>query len=334
METGPVPRRRGGPIGPTAALALAALLALAPAAAAGEILFADGRREPVQEPRKDSQGRWTATREGRRTILRPGEVVVVVDDEGKETETIPPLADPPDGPGAAPALADLADPKSQTWRRSAETLAGKPTKAVLEALVALGKDPRKAVRARAIAALARQRTREGVAAAAAAILAEKDAALRRDAASELFPVTEIFRRLQTRELAERGIADRDPMVRIDFALVAPRDLAAGTEVLRTVGLKHADHHVRERAALELGHRGDGSGEAILAGMLARDRLPGLEDDRPTMERLMAKEKVEVCGILGRLGTETAREALRKAAARGPEEVRKAAERALAAMPPE
>ena len=39
------------------ALALCALVAAGPAARAAEIVFADGRREEVREPRQDAQGR-------------------------------------------------------------------------------------------------------------------------------------------------------------------------------------------------------------------------------------------------------------------------------------
>lgn len=301
-------------------------------ARAAEVVFADGRREPVTEPRRDAKGVWTATREGRRTVLEPGDVVAVVDDAGTETVTIPATADPPDAPEAAALLASLRDPKNPSWRQTADQLAERPTKSVLDALVALASDPAKESRRRAVAALARLRTREGVVAAATAILAEKDAALRRESASVLFSVQEIFRRAPTEDVVRKGIADRDAIVRIDFALLAPHDVEAAGEVLRKEGLKSGDHHVRESAAVALGRRGDGAGEGILVGMLARARLPGI-DDEALMERLMIREKVEICGILGKLATDSAKAALRKAASAGPEPVRKAAEDALAAAAP-
>lgn len=311
------------------ALALCILATTASAARAAEIIFADGRRETVQEPRKDSQGRWTAVRDGHRTSLRPGDVVVVIDDAGSESVTIPSQAEPPDAPESAAALASLRDPKNDAWRASAERLGTRPTKALLDALVALTSDANKELRSRAIVGLTMLRTKEGVTAAAAAVLAEKDATLRREAASALFAVGEIFVRSESKDLVQAGISDRDAMVRIVFASLAPLDLEAAKAVLRTDGLKHGDHHVRESAAVQLGRRGDGAGESILVGMLARARLPGIDDDA-LMERMMTREKVEVCALLGKLGTDTAKAALRKAAASGVEAVRKAAEAALAA----
>lgn len=305
------------------------LAATAPWAHAGEVLHADGRREAAQEPRLDAKGTWSALFEGRRVVLKPGDVVVVKDDAGAETVTIPAQVDPPDAPGTASALASLKDLKNDAWRRSAEQLGTRPTKALLEALVALTSDPKREVRSRAITALAEQRTKEGVVAAATAVLGEKDAGLRRDAASVLYSVGEILRRSDAKDLTQRGLGDREVMVRLAFAMLSPRDLAAAISVLRTDGLKHADHHVRESSAVELGLRGDGAGEALLVAMLARARLPGI-DDPALMERMMTREKVEICDILGKLGTETAKAALRKAAASTSEPVRKAATAALEA----
>lgn len=320
------PRRRRVTL--PALLLLPCLLAVAASwAHAGDLLHADGTHEPVQEARVDAQGRWTGVRDGHRTVLKPGDVVVITDDAGAETVTIPATAEPPDAPGTPAALSSLKDPKSGEWRTAAERLGARPTKALLDALVLLTADPKKELRSRAITALAEQRTKEGVVAAATAVLAEKDTGLRRDAASILYAVGEILRRADAKELIQRGLADKEVMVRIAFATLSPRDLEAATAVLRTDGLKHSDHHVREQTAVELGLRGDGAGEALLVNMLARAKLPGI-DDPVLMERLMTREKVEICGILGTLGTETAKAALRKATASTSESVRKAAKAAL------
>jgi hypothetical protein len=122
-------------------------------------------------------------------------------------------------------------------------------------------------------------------------------------------------------------------VRIVFALLSPHDDAAATAVLRADGIKNADHHIRESSALELGRRGDGAGESILVGMLARSRLPGFDQDTALMEQYLIREQVEVAGVLGRLGTGSAKAALRKAATSRFEPVRKAAEAALAEAAP-
>jgi hypothetical protein len=63
-------------------LAISPLPTLATAQSAAAIVFADGCREAASAPRRDSKGQWTAIRNARRTVLRPGNVVVVVDDEG------------------------------------------------------------------------------------------------------------------------------------------------------------------------------------------------------------------------------------------------------------
>lgn len=322
-------RRRTLPRVLACTAAVAALAGALAAAHAAEIVFADGRHETVQDPRRDSKGVWLATRDGHRTALKPGDVVAIIDDAGTETVTIPALADPPDAPDATAALASIRDPKDDAWLGAAERLAARPTQALVDALVALASDTRKDLRSRAVTALARLRTRESVVAAATAVLAEKDPAVRREAVNALFSVWEIFRRAPTQDLVRRGIADKERDVRIAFATLSAHDDAAATAVLRKEGLSHPDHHFRESAAVELGLRGDGSGESVLLGMLSRSKLPGI-DDAALMERLMIREKVQICGILGKLATDAGKAALRKAAASGPEAVRKAAEAALAA----
>jgi HEAT repeat protein len=200
---------------------------------------------------------------------------------------------------------------------------------VIDALVALAGDAKKDLRARAYRALTALRTRESVAAAGAAILLEKDDAARRTTASLLFAVQGIFGRADTAQTVKAGIADRDAGVRVAFAMLSPPDMEAANVVLRTDGIKHPDHHVRESAAMELGKRGDAAGETILAGMLARTSLPGAEKGEPIYERLLIEEQVAVCRILGKLGTVKGRAALAKAAKSKHEVVRKAAEAALA-----
>jgi hypothetical protein len=101
-------------------------------------------------------------------------------------------------------------------------------------------------------------------------------------------------------------------------------------VLKADGLKSSDHHDRESAALELGRRGDSSGESILVGMLARDKLPGFDGGDALMETCLIQEQVEVCRVLGKLGSDSAKAALKKATASRREAVRKAAADALAA----
>lgn len=308
------------------------LLASLATAQVPEIVLADGRHEPVEDPRQDSHGRWMATREGRRTVLKPGEVVAIVDAAGKETVTLPELADAPDPPETAAALAALRDPKNAAWREATEQLGARPSRGILDALLALASDARKEMRSRAITALARLRTRESVKAATDAVLAEKDKGLRRDAASILFSVQEIFRRCDAKDSVAAGLADKDVMVRIDFAALSPAGNAQADAVLRNEGLKHADHHVREMAALELGLRGDVAAEPELAGMLARNELPGI-DDPELMQRMLVREQVQICGIFAKSGTDTAKAALRKALSSPREAVRKAAEAALAAAAP-
>src|SRR5262245_7622978 len=216
-------------------LALIAFAISSGAADAAEVVYADGRHEAVADPRKDGKGQWLATIEGRRTVLRPGEVVVIVDDAGAETVTIPALAEPPDPPETAASLASLRDPKNDAWQQAAEQLARRPTRALLDSLVALGKEKVKELRRGGVTALARLRTKESVEAAAAAVLAEKDAALRRDVASVLFSVQGIFRRADTAASVQAGVADKDAIVRVVFASLSPRDFAPAIAVLKADG---------------------------------------------------------------------------------------------------
>jgi HEAT repeat protein len=293
-----------------------------------EIIRADGRREPVTDPKQDSQGAWVATIEGHRTILKPGDVVVIVDDAGKETVTIPEFADPPDPPETAAMLASLSDPKNDAWQTVMEPLAKRPSKAIHDALVALSTNAKKPLRDRAVRALLQLHTRASVMAAAAAILAEKDKRLRVELASALYSAQEIYKRCDCADSLKAGIADPDRDVRLVFATLAPQDDATALTVLKNDGLKHSDHHQRESAAVEVGRRGDKSGESILVSMLAWTKLD-VSEDAALNDRILGEQQVEVCEVLGTFGTPAAKTALEKAKASKLECVRKAAEAALA-----
>lgn len=310
-------------------LALGALFSPTLALHAAEVEFADGRRVAVTEPRKDSKGTWTALREGRRTVLRPGEVIVVTEDSGTETVTIPALSPAPDPPDVTAALAVVTAPGSRDWEPALDALARRPSQAVLDALLALGGSSDKELRTRAIRALVALRTRESTLSAAKLVLAEKGAADRRRAASHLFAVQGIFRRSEGAALSKRGLADADAGVRIQFALLAPTEDGAANDVLRSEGLRHTDHHFREASAMELGARGDAAGETILCAMLARTSMTGAERGDATSERLLVEERVRVCGLLGGLRTPKAKAALEAAKGARDEAVRAAATAALA-----
>ena len=76
-----------------------------------------------------------------------------------------------------------------------------------------------------------------------------------------------------------------------------------------------------------GRRGDASGESILISMLARAKLPGMDD--PVLgEKYLIEEQVAVCEVLGKFDTDTSRAALQKATKSPHEAVRKAAEASL------
>lgn len=296
---------------------------------ADQLVHADGRREEGRDVRQDDRGRWTAELEGRRVLLRPGDIIATIDDAGKEVDLIPRLL--PDGRNAADdaLLASLAERRSEAWVQAVEALGQRRTRGVFSALVELAGDKDKDLRGRAITALCRLATRESVVAATEAVLGEKDRALRRLAASTLFSVQEVFRRCDLAAATEQGLADQDGELRITFALLAPRDCAAAVPVLLADGLGSRDHHTRESAALELGHRGDAAGEKVLAGMLARTKLPGL-DDAELNARYLVREQVEVCAVFGGLRTKTAVAALEKARRSPHAAVRTAAEAARAA----
>lgn len=290
-----------------------ALVAQAPAAQKpAHALHADGRREAITNPRQDGQGRWTAEVDGRRTPLAAGEIVAIIDSDGKETWIVPKLSDataPPD----ASLLAPLKDLKNREWFTAAEKAAAMRTQGMLEALVSLAADPAPELRRRGFQALLRMRTEESARATADLVLAERDSKIRREHASLLFSVQSILRHCLSTETLETGLADKDADVRTVFAHLTPRENRAAIEVLKKDELKHSDHHRRESAALELAERGDTAGEAILIGMLQRTKLPGFDGGDALMEKLLIEEQMSVCRVLAKFGTEKAKAALKQAA---------------------
>lgn len=297
----------------------------------GELVHADGRREPAAGLTQGKDGVWTHEKEGRRVGVSAGDVAVVVADDGAESVIIPELTDQPSSPPAQQALERLKDTRSDTWMQDAAVAASPRSRGVLESLTALAAHSDKELRRRAVHALVRMQTRESTVAATDAVLSEKDAPLRRELASALFAVQEIVVRCDALAKVVAGVADRDREVRITFALLAAS--RGGDEVLavlRDEGLKSTDHHTRESAATALGLRGDGSGEAVLVSMLKRKRLPGFDrGDEETMLRYLVREQVQVCGILATLRTPKGRAALQAAAKSAQPQVREAATKALA-----
>lgn len=305
-------------------------------AAAGEILYADGRTAVASEPRKDSSGRWSAAIEGRRVVLDPGRIVAVTDDEGAISDLIPPLGDAPLTTEATAILASLRDAKNELWQVNFATIAGYPTRAMLDDLIELANDKNKALRLRAVAAMAQLYTRESVTTAAQTILAEKHKATRAEAASALFSVREIFVRSDAMQSVTEGIADDDKTVRVIFALLGATPTDGVDEsvlaVLRKDGIGNKDHHIREEAALSLARHGDAAGLKILTGMLSRKAVPGLEDlSEETRTRMLIEEHVSICNALGRLGDPAALPALHKAIKSEHAAVVSAAEAAIAAI---
>jgi hypothetical protein len=311
---------------------LVLLLAAARGARAGELVYADGHRESAGNPKRDSKGRWMAQRDGRTTVVKPGEVAAVVDDAGKETEIIPELAATPDTPEVTAALATLHDEKGaakgDAWLPALDVLAAHPTRSVHDALAKLAAEKSVELRGRAVAGWLALRTKESVLAGAGAFLAESDAASRRDSASRLLAVGEIFRRADHAEKLKAGLADRDATVRFIFASIAPASCQEALPILKADGLHHSDHHFREQAALELAERGDAAGESLLVSMLERNEIPGLKTDPETAKRVLTREQIDICRLFGKLRTKTGLAALKKASASPNDEVRKAAAAAL------
>ncbi len=310
-------------------LALLSCCALSSFARSDVAILADGRREVVEQPSKDSKGQWTAVVNGRRQGLARRAVVALVNDAGEETSVLPELSSASKTPPQEAALAALVDPKREDWFATLDALSDPPSRSVFEALGELASGSKKELRTRALVAMARLNTKESTLELARRVLDEKDAKVRRDAAVALFSVREIVRRSDSRALVERGLADADALVRLEFALVAPHELELAGAILRKDGLRNSDHHVRESAAVELGRRGDAAGEKLLIEMLTRSRLPGMERDSDVAVRLLVQEQVELCDILGRLDSAAARAALAKARSHSPHEaVRAAAKAAL------
>lgn len=295
---------------------------------AAQIIHADGRRETVEGLRRGSDGRWSYEVEGRRTMA-PSDIVLVIDDHGETTETIAALSDATPTPAVEAALAAVADPGNKGWLAAADTLAADPRRAVHDALVAMTASREKEIRRRGVTLLTRLRTKESTMAALTVVVAEKEKSLRRAGASALFSVREIVTRCDSAAALATGLADQDRDVRVCFALLAsPAGGDAPLAVLRENGITHEDHHYREDSAMALGRRGDAAGEKILIGMLGRAKIPGLDDPELGVKLLIA-EQVEICEILGKIGTEAGRGALEKARKSKHEAVRAAAEKALA-----
>jgi hypothetical protein len=125
--------------------------------------------------------------QGRRVAL-PADVVAVIDEKGQENETIRTLPEGPMTPDVAEMTDGLFAAKKDEWQMLLEPLSKSATSGLLDAMVARSGDAKAETRLRAIHVLARLCTRESVAAATTALLAEKDAATRRAAASALFAV--------------------------------------------------------------------------------------------------------------------------------------------------
>lgn len=315
--------------GSGASWAALVLVLLASAAQAEVGVLASGRRVHVDQPAKDSKGVWMGALDGRRQRLAAADVVVLVADDGAETLLAPTLSEVELTPPEVAALAELADPKVESGPAQGEVLALEPKRAAHKILLELAADKRKELRSRAVAALLRLRTLESCFAAAKLVLDEKDLKVRRAMAAALFSARALLQRCNLGDAFDTGLADPDALVRVEFALCAPLENAKAIGVLVKDGLRHADHHVRESAALDLGRRGDKSGIDVLLAILARSKPRDLDTDPETELRLHIAEQVEVCEVLGRLGGDAAKAALEKAKSNSPHEaVRKAAEAAL------
>ncbi len=305
-------------------------IAAAPMAARADVLVhADGRRESVEQVARDSKGRWTRADAGRRVVIRSGEVALVVDTNGKEWVTIPDLVEGPETPAETAALASLVEPRNEAWLIALECLTGSPTRGMHDKLVALAMGSNRELQLRGAVGLTQLRTKESVLTAARAILAQVDPGARRKSASAMPQVREILRRCEgAPEIFAAGLKDKDGSVRFSFAESSLHGTEGAIEVLIADGLKASDHHLREEAATELARRGNDSGVPLLAQMLARKSMPGV-DDEDLMRRLLTQEQVEICGLLGQLDVPLARAALEKALKSRLEPVRHAAEAALA-----
>lgn len=270
----------------------------------------------VTDARQDSSGRWSAVRDGRRIVLTPGIVVVMIDEEGVEHELIPALAERELTVEQVALLEALRDPGNEYWLFEFQPLAESPARATHDSLVELTQHKDKALRLRAVQALCRLATRESVVAATTAILAEKHSKTRTQASSALFSVQEIFVRSPAAiKLAADGLEDSVKLVRVTFALLcAAAEVDGAVAILQKDGVRNSDHHIREAAALTLGRLGDGSGTKTLLSMLSRKAIPGLEGLQESSRReQLSHEKVQVCAALGAIGNPKTLSALKKAA---------------------
>jgi HEAT repeat protein len=207
--------------------------------------------------------------------------------------------------------------------------------AKLEQLAASDK---RAVRQCAAQALAMAATPETVKAALEAALADSDPGLLREVGSlvghgaALAAVEEAG----ATELLEKGMASKDQKARFGFAWAAAR--LGSDEALPVLAtfLTDRDHHARESAAMALAERGDDAGAKILIEIAKRKRAPaeaanrGADDEtKALVARMVLRERVRACELLGRLKCDEATSSLRALLRSKEPELAAAAERALA-----
>lgn len=300
---------------------LGALLVLAVAAAAAEVVWLDGRREHVERVTVKGDLVLVPFEKGVRGIA-VRRVVQVVGDDGQEVALDRALRDGALGAEAAAALTALPVADGPTLRELQERLADTMSRAVKDRLLELARDKKPELRARAVETLLLMGTAEALQAGLDLALGDADASVRHRGGSALFHVLGALRADGLADSVARGLLDRDARVKATCALVLGHLKDERARDALKVCLKSGDHHLRESAAEALAELGDDAGVGVLLAMLTRAKHPTGDP------RIALDEKIRVCGLLGRLKARRAVDALRKAARAEESELAAAAQRAL------
>lgn len=307
---------------------LAAFLVLVAAASAAEVVWLDGSRERVERVVVKGDRVLVPFEKGMRTVAAR-RIVEAFGDDGGEVALDRALRDGSLAAEDAATLAGLAGADPAALRDLQDRLADSMSRAVMDRLAGLAKDPKADVRARAGETLLLMGTAEPLGKGLEVALGDADAAVRNRVCSALFQVRGALRKEGLADRVAEGLGDRSRDVRTACALVlgALGDDRA-REPLRTLGLKSADHHLRESAAEVLAGMGDDAGVAVLVSMLSRTRHAAGPD---LPERVFLDEKIRVCDLLGKLKAKSALGALRKAAGAKDADLAAAARRAIEAI---
>jgi hypothetical protein len=315
---------------------LLALALLAGAAFAGEIRMHDGRVLDGEVVRADAHHLVVRLADGRTVRLPKRDVRDTVSDDGVEAWYGVLLPDTPIM-AAQKALLERLRAQRTLPPPDLEKLTAEAGRPLHDRLVALARDEDASIRAAAASALARVGAQHSAYEALRVALGDESADVRRATAVALATERAVaaLKYVQRPDALGDALRSEDRVLRFHLGWLAGRlgDRRA-IPALRPF-VKDRDHHRRESAAVILAELGDDAGVRVLIGMLRRRESPAVKANadapRSVRETLIAadrRERIRVCGLLGKLGARSAKPVLRKLASGDDEELARAAQEAL------